>query len=48
MARYNRIHAISDDVKATLLAEDETLNPKEIHAIFHDLEKNVVRSRILQ
>ncbi|MGO2405234.1 polyribonucleotide nucleotidyltransferase [Vibrio litoralis] len=47
MARYDRIHAISDDVKATLLAEDETLNPKEIHAIFHDLEKNVVRSRII-
>lgn len=47
MARYDRIHHIGDEVKATLLAENEELNPKEIHAIFHDLEKNVVRSRII-
>lgn len=47
MARYDRIHAISAEVKETLLAENADLNPKEIHAIFHDLEKNVVRSRII-
>lgn len=47
MARYDRIHAISAEVKEKLLAENADLNPKEIHAIFHDLEKNVVRSRII-
>ncbi|WP_194090573.1 polyribonucleotide nucleotidyltransferase [Vibrio hibernica] len=47
MARYDRIHAISAEVKDKLLAENADLNPKEIHAIFHDLEKNVVRSRII-
>ncbi|MBD1573695.1 polyribonucleotide nucleotidyltransferase [Vibrio sp. S17_S38] len=47
MARYDRIHAIGAEVKEKLLAENADLNPKEIHAIFHDLEKNVVRSRII-
>ena len=47
MARYDRIHAISAEVKEKLLAENADLNPKEIHSIFHDLEKNVVRSRII-
>ncbi|MCG6507166.1 polyribonucleotide nucleotidyltransferase, partial [Vibrio parahaemolyticus] len=37
MARYDRIHEISAEVSAKLLAEDEELNPKEIHTIFHDL-----------
>ncbi|WP_261816753.1 polyribonucleotide nucleotidyltransferase [Vibrio gallicus] len=47
MARYDRIHQISDEVKEKLLAEDADLNPKEIHTIFHDLEKTVVRSGII-
>lgn len=47
MARYDRIHQLSDEVKEKLLAENEELNPKEIHTIFHDLEKTVVRSRII-
>jgi polyribonucleotide nucleotidyltransferase len=47
MARYDRIHQIGDEVKATLLAENEELNPKEIHTIFHDLEKTVVRRGII-
>ncbi|CAM3012800.1 polyribonucleotide nucleotidyltransferase [Vibrio rarus] len=47
MARYDRIHQIGDEVKATLLAEDAELNPKEIHTIFHDLEKTVVRRGII-
>ena len=47
MARYDRIHEISAEVSAKLLAEDEELNPKEIHTIFHDLEKTVVRRSII-
>lgn len=47
MARYDRIHVIADEVNAALLAEDAELNPKEIHTIFHDLEKTVVRGRII-
>ncbi|MEZ9922517.1 polyribonucleotide nucleotidyltransferase [Vibrio breoganii] len=47
MARYDRIHQIGDEVKATLLAENAELNPKEIHTIFHDLEKTVVRRGII-
>lgn len=47
MARYDRIHQLGNEVKEKLLAENEALNPKEIHTIFHDLEKTVVRSRII-
>ena len=47
MARYDRIHQLGNEVKEKLLAENEELNPKEIHTIFHDLEKTVVRSRII-
>ncbi|PMG88305.1 polyribonucleotide nucleotidyltransferase [Vibrio breoganii] len=47
MARYDRIHQIGDEVKATLLAENAELNPKEIHTILHDLEKTVVRRGII-
>lgn len=39
MARYDRIHEISAEVTAALLAENEALDTKEIHTIFHDLEK---------
>lgn len=47
MARYDRIHAISSEVTAALLAENEALDTKEIHTIFHDLEKTVVRRSII-
>ncbi|ENM3884108.1 polyribonucleotide nucleotidyltransferase [Vibrio cholerae] len=47
MARYDRIHAISAEVTAALLAENEALDTKEIHTIFHDLEKTVVRRSII-
>nr|WP_105903265.1 polyribonucleotide nucleotidyltransferase [Vibrio gangliei] len=47
MARYDRIHAIAAEVNEALLAENEELNLKEVHTIFHDLEKTVVRSRII-
>ncbi|GHY66152.1 polyribonucleotide nucleotidyltransferase [Vibrio cholerae] len=47
MARYDRIHEISSEVTAALLAENEALDTKEIHTIFHDLEKTVVRRSII-
>ncbi len=47
MARYDRIHEISAEVTAALLAENEALDTKEIHTIFHDLEKTVVRRSII-
>ncbi|MGL4224500.1 MAG: polyribonucleotide nucleotidyltransferase [Vibrio sp.] len=47
MARYDRIHTISAEVTAALLAENEALDTKEIHTIFHDLEKTVVRRSII-
>ncbi|WP_457804780.1 polyribonucleotide nucleotidyltransferase [Vibrio cholerae] len=47
MARYDRIHAISAEVTSALLTENEALDTKEIHTIFHDLEKTVVRRSII-
>nr|WP_181316375.1 polyribonucleotide nucleotidyltransferase [Photobacterium kishitanii] len=47
MARYDRIHEIAAEVNDTILAEDVDANAKEIHTIFHDLEKTVVRGRII-
>nr|WP_200813431.1 polyribonucleotide nucleotidyltransferase [Photobacterium malacitanum] len=47
MARYDRIHEIAAEVNDAILAEDVEANAKEIHTIFHDLEKTVVRGRII-
>ena len=47
MARYDRIHEIAGEVSDAILAEDAEANTKEIHTIFHDLEKTVVRGRII-
>ncbi|MGF1828880.1 polyribonucleotide nucleotidyltransferase [Photobacterium angustum] len=47
MARYDRIHEIAGEVNDAILAEDAEANSKEIHTIFHDLEKTVVRGRII-
>ncbi|MCG3816730.1 polyribonucleotide nucleotidyltransferase [Photobacterium damselae] len=47
MARYDRIHEIADEVNEVLLAEDLEVNSKEVHTIFHDLEKTVVRRSII-
>ncbi|KJF94993.1 polynucleotide phosphorylase/polyadenylase [Photobacterium angustum] len=47
MARYDRIHEIAGEVNDAILAEDAEANTKEIHTIFHDLEKTVVRGRII-
>ncbi|MBG3130892.1 polyribonucleotide nucleotidyltransferase [Proteus mirabilis] len=45
--RYEQIEAIRDEVIATLVAEDETLDEAEISEIFSGLEKNIVRARVL-
>nr|WP_283392108.1 polyribonucleotide nucleotidyltransferase [Photobacterium phosphoreum] len=47
MARYDRIHEIATELNDVLLAEDSAANTKEIHTLFHDLEKTVVRGRII-
>lgn len=46
--RYAQVSLIKDEVKAALLAEDETLDAGEISDLLADLEKNVVRSRVLR
>lgn len=45
-ARYEQIGALKADITAKLVAEDETLDPKEIGDLFHSLESKVVRTRI--
>ncbi|MGF1775423.1 polyribonucleotide nucleotidyltransferase [Vibrio nomapromontoriensis] len=47
MARYEQVGAIKNDVVATLLAENEELDEREIRGMLGSLEKNVVRSRII-
>ncbi|MCS0411458.1 polyribonucleotide nucleotidyltransferase [Vibrio diabolicus] len=47
MARYDRINEIAAEVNEVLLAEDPEADTKEIHTIFHDLEKTVVRRSII-
>ncbi|MCG7584703.1 polyribonucleotide nucleotidyltransferase [Photobacterium sp. OFAV2-7] len=47
MARYEQVGAIKNDVVEALLAEDETLEEREIRDMLSSLEKNVVRSRII-
>ena len=45
--RYTQVGVIKDETIAALLAEDESLDAAEIGDIVHSLEKNVVRTRIL-
>lgn len=45
--RYEQIGALKAEVTEKLLAEDETLDAKEIGDLFHSLESKVVRSRII-
>ena len=45
--RYEQIAALKAEVTEKLLAEDDTLDSKEIGDLFHSLESNVVRSRII-
>lgn len=46
--RYTQVGAVKDATIAALQAEDETLDAGEIADIVHDLEKSVVRSRIIR
>lgn len=45
--RYEQIAALKAEVTEKLVAEDETLDAKEIGDLFHSLESKVVRSRII-
>ncbi|AAW84985.1 polyribonucleotide nucleotidyltransferase [Aliivibrio fischeri] len=47
MTRYDRIHEIAAEVNEVLVSENEDVNLKEVHTIFHDLEKTVVRRSII-
>ncbi|MDF7647222.1 polyribonucleotide nucleotidyltransferase [Pantoea sp. Acro-805] len=46
--RYTQVGVVKDATIAALQAEDETLDAGEIADIVHDLEKSVVRSRIIR
>jgi len=46
--RYDAIKAITSEVKEKLLASDETLVAKQVGEYIHDLEKTVVRTRIIK
>ena len=46
--RYTTIKAITTEVKEKLLASDETLDAKQVGEYLHDLEKTVVRTRIIK
>ncbi|MBR9908182.1 MAG: polyribonucleotide nucleotidyltransferase [Gammaproteobacteria bacterium] len=45
--RYEQVAALKAEVTEKLIAEDETLDAKEIGDLFHSLESKVVRSRII-
>jgi len=45
--RYDAVKAITSEVKEALLAADETLDAKQVGEYLHDLEKKVVRTRII-
>ncbi|OOF02912.1 MULTISPECIES: polyribonucleotide nucleotidyltransferase [Salinivibrio] len=47
MARYEQVGQVKQDVVAALLSEDESLNEREILGMLGDLEKTVVRGRII-
>ncbi|PVZ89044.1 polyribonucleotide nucleotidyltransferase [Serratia sp. S1B] len=47
-ARYAQVDAVKDSVVEALLAEDETLDAGEIQDILGEVEKQVVRSRVLR
>ncbi|MBK0097933.1 polyribonucleotide nucleotidyltransferase [Erwinia sp. S63] len=46
--RYTQVGTVKDATIAALQAEDESLDAGEIADIVHDLEKSVVRSRIIR
>ena len=47
MARYEQVGVIKNEAVEALLAQDETLDEREIRGMLGSLEKNVVRSRII-
>ncbi len=47
MARYARVDEIKTSVVEALMAEDDTLNAREIQGMLGSLEKRVVRGRII-
>ncbi|OOF09354.1 MULTISPECIES: polyribonucleotide nucleotidyltransferase [Salinivibrio] len=47
MARYEQVGNVKQEVVAALLEQDETLDEREILDMLGDLEKKVVRSRII-
>ncbi|MGQ8363946.1 polyribonucleotide nucleotidyltransferase [Glaciecola sp. 1036] len=47
MERKDAVTAVTEKTVAALVEEDETLDPAEISALAHELESDVVRSRIL-
>lgn len=48
LERYAQIDTIKSEVIEQLTAEDETINVSEVEEILVELEKNVVRSRVLR
>ncbi|MGO2347532.1 MAG: polyribonucleotide nucleotidyltransferase, partial [Providencia sp.] len=46
--RYAQVNLIKDEVTATLVAEDETVDVSEVSDILASLEKQVVRSRVIR
>jgi polyribonucleotide nucleotidyltransferase len=46
--RYDAVKAITTEVKEKLLAADEKLAAKQVGEYLHDLEKTVVRTRIIK
>ncbi|RUO59437.1 polyribonucleotide nucleotidyltransferase [Pseudidiomarina insulisalsae] len=46
-SRYEQVRKLRDEVIEKLTAEDESLDAKEIGDLFHELESDIVRSRII-
>jgi polyribonucleotide nucleotidyltransferase len=47
LVRKDAVDAVTSSARAELTAADETLDPKEVSDLLHELESDVVRSRIL-
>ncbi|MFT6267219.1 MAG: polyribonucleotide nucleotidyltransferase [Alphaproteobacteria bacterium] len=47
LVRKDAVDAVTSNARAELTAADETLDPKEVSDLLHELESDVVRSRIL-
>ncbi|MDG1815942.1 MAG: polyribonucleotide nucleotidyltransferase [Glaciecola sp.] len=47
LARKTAVDTVTETALAAIIAEDEAQDPKEVSELLHDLESDVVRSRIL-